>query len=256
MLTAIRAKDGVKVVASEESKGNMPFACPECERPVLLKKGLVKIHHFAHVPLVTCAYGLGESEEHRQCKAKLYEILRQDNRVTWCELEKRLVTVRPDIFFFLGETAVAVEVQLSSLSPDQLSFRTSEYLRKGIHVLWLPKFSEGLVSERYAPRLWEQRLHTAYSERVYYWKENSAIQPIHFSDYLLYIDHRSWFNSYGEEESAGGYHKLSTRYRTPRLGEIADLLDDFEPATQLSCKTEHYRVPPAKLMIDRQASWW
>lgn len=256
MLTAVRAKDNVKVIASEESKGNKPFVCPDCEKEVVLKKCVVKIDHFAHIPPVTCSYGAGESEEHRQSKLKLYEILQHDSRVTWCELEKRLITVRPDIFFFLGETPVAIEVQLSALSPKQLSFRTLEYLKKGIHVLWLPKFKEGLISERYAPRLWEQWLHTAYSERVYYWKDNRVIQPIHFSDHFLHIEHRSWFNSYGEEESAGGYDRLSKRYRTPLAGKSVDLLEDFEPTTRFSSTADGYLVPPAKLLIDKQTKWW
>lgn len=256
MLTAIRAKDGVKVVASEEFKGNKPFICPECEQPVLLKKGFVKIHHFAHVPPVTCSYGTGESEEHRQCKAALYEILRNDSRVTWCELEKRLLTVRPDIFFFLGETPVAIEVQLSALNPAQLSFRTSEYFKKGIYVLWLPKFREGVMSNQYAPRLWERWLYTAYSERVYYWKDNLDIQPIHFNDYFLYVEHRTWFNSHGDQESAGGYHKQSKRYRTPCPGKVVDLLSDFQPATQMSRRTDEFVVPPSKLLVDKLNNWW
>src|SRR2546430_12963363 len=46
-----------QVLASSVSKVDGPFTCPMCMCEVLVKKGRVKIHHFAHIPPTICAYG-------------------------------------------------------------------------------------------------------------------------------------------------------------------------------------------------------
>jgi competence protein CoiA len=73
MLCAIRQRDNKKALAPDESKSNSPFVCPRCAAEVILKKGSVKTHHFAHWPPVLCEYGQGETEEHRKCKLAIYE---------------------------------------------------------------------------------------------------------------------------------------------------------------------------------------
>jgi len=38
----------------------------------------------------------------------------------------------------MGNVPIAIEVQISTLTMDQIVYRTKEYARKGIHLLWLP----------------------------------------------------------------------------------------------------------------------
>src|SRR5215469_18611756 len=45
-------------LAWEVTKGDGPFTCPECKASVLLRKGEIKIHHFAHIPSTSCQYGV------------------------------------------------------------------------------------------------------------------------------------------------------------------------------------------------------
>ena len=63
------------ILASIATKEDGPFTCPMCNGPALVKKGRVKIHHFSHIPPTHCAYGLGESEKHRQVKQEIYDAL-------------------------------------------------------------------------------------------------------------------------------------------------------------------------------------
>lgn len=256
VLSAIRVSENLKVLAWLENKNNEPFSCPECEQFVVLKKGSVKIHHFAHKPPILCSYGKGESEEHRQCKVEMFERLDKEPSVSGCEMEKNLGTIRPDIFFFLRKTPVAIEVQLSTLSLEQIIYRTIEYLQKGIHVLWLPKFKENLLLDRYNPRIWEKWLHTTYFGRVYYWHSNLNMIPVHFGDHYLYIEERSWFEAGGIENSAGGYKKLSKRFKTPLVGKPVNLIRDFRPFTRKPVITTAYTVPESKLLLDNQSNWW
>jgi hypothetical protein len=97
MLSAIRQSDQMKVLACEESKSNRPFFCSRCRDEAILKQGPIKIPHFSHKPPVTCEYGRGESEKHRQCKMAIYNGLKEQRRFREVEIEKNLGTVRPDV---------------------------------------------------------------------------------------------------------------------------------------------------------------
>lgn len=222
----------------------------------MLRKGPVKIHHFAHKPPILCSYGTGESEEHRKCKIEIFERLLKEPSVTGCEIEKDLGSVRPDIFFIKAGVPIAIEVQLSTLSIEQIIYRTIEYLQKGVHVLWLPRFRDDLLLERYSPRPWEKWLHTAYFGRIYYWHSNLNMVPVHFEHHYLNVEERSWFEAGGIENSAGGYKKLSKRFKTPLTGNPVNLIRDFKPLTRKPLITNSYTIPESRLLIDSQPQWW
>jgi len=44
------SRNGVKSVAWKTEKSEGPFRCPGCAGEVILKKGKVKEHHYAHKP--------------------------------------------------------------------------------------------------------------------------------------------------------------------------------------------------------------
>jgi competence protein CoiA len=131
MLSAIRRSDNKKVLAREEVKNNQPFFCPECNNDTILKKGRIKVHHFAHKPPVTCEYGLGETEQHRRCKMEIYDGLVCHSRFANCEIERGMGTVRPDIYACMDGIQIAIEVQLSTLTLENIIYRTSEYAKRG-----------------------------------------------------------------------------------------------------------------------------
>jgi competence protein CoiA len=240
MLTATRKSDGQKLAAWEACKDDRPFLCPCCQSLVTLRKGDVKAAHFAHQPPVTCEYGVGESEDHRRCKIAIYEHLVRHPRVTKCEMERNLGTVRPDVSAYINGVPVAIEVQLSSLSLARISYRTAEYARKGIHVLWLPLYTRDLNRELYCPRPWERWLHAAYFGRVYYWLEGLSIVPVHFRDYYASVRGRT-----------RDYQKLSRRKVPIEEGTVL-LTDDFKPVSRKAWSGEHLSIPQAKLLIEKK----
>jgi competence protein CoiA len=244
MLTAKRQSDDLKVTAWEASRDQGPFLCHCCDQVVTLRRGSVRAPHFAHQPPVTCEYGTGESEEHRLAKLAIYESLRADARVTKCEIERNLGTVRPDISAYINNVPVAIEVQLSSLSLDRIKYRTAEYARRGIYLLWLPLYTEALKGELYRPRPWERWLHAAYFGRVYYWLEGLRIVPIHFRDYYASVRGRT-----------RDYEKLSQR-KVPLAGREVGLIDDFRPVQREAWVNKYISIPQSKLLMDRQDSWY
>ena len=62
---------------------------------MVVKKGHLKVHHFAHLSGTYCTYGTGESEQHRQAKYEIYEALREHSSVTQIKVERSLGDVRP-----------------------------------------------------------------------------------------------------------------------------------------------------------------
>lgn len=244
MLTAIRQSDNQKMGAWEAVKSEGPFFCFCCRRAVTLRKGGIKAPHFAHQPPVTCEYGTGESEEHRRCKIAIYEALRAHPQVMKCEMERDLGSVRPDVSAYLNRVPVAIEVQVSNLSPARIRYRTEEYARRGIYVLWLPIYTAGLKQELFSPRPWERWLHAAYFGRVYYWMEGLKIQPVHFRDYLMKVNGRTH-----------DYSKLSRR-KVPIDGKLTLLTDDYMPVERRAWTRDYISVPRAKLFMDKQPDWY
>ena len=244
MLTAARQISGQKVAAWEVERDQGPFLCFCCRQMVTLRKGEIKAPHFAHLPPVTCEYGSGESEAHRRCKIALYTKLSSHSQVRKCEMERDLGTVRPDVSAYINGVPVAIEVQLSNLSLAKIQYRTAEYSRKGIYVLWLPIYTSDLKLELYLPSPWEHWLHVAYFGRVYYWIEGLRILPVHFRDYHLSVRGRT-----------RDYQKL-TRKRVPMDGKTAVLTDDFRPMIRQAWSGARVSVPPSKLFIDSQTKWY
>src|SRR5271165_6708457 len=108
MLCAIRKINGETVVASGSDRSDGPFRCPACQSEVILRKGRLRIDHFSHRTTLACAYGEGETEIHRRCKAELYEALLRAPHVTDAKLERYLKDVRPDVSARIGGVPVAI----------------------------------------------------------------------------------------------------------------------------------------------------
>lgn len=245
MLTALIERNLTKVAAWEADRGDRPFVCFCCRAEVTLRRGGARAAHFAHKPPVTCQYGAGESDEHRRCKLELFEHLVGHPRVTKCEMERDLRTVRPDLSAYIAGVPVAIEVQLSSLSLERIAYRTIEYARKGIYVLWLPVHNVSLKRETYSLRPWERWLHALYFGRVYYWQEGLKILPVHFREHRMEVHGRM-----------KDYQKISRRLKVPIDGRPVLLTDDFKPFKREAWAALDYNVPPSLLMVDRQPQWW
>jgi competence protein CoiA len=256
MLCAVQISNGVKVEARATTRADAPFACPKCEKEVVIRKGHIRVHHFAHKPPVTCAYGTGESEAHRRCKVAIYDELRASDLASACELEKDFGPVVADVYAVISRTPVAIEVQISALTLEEIITRTRAYEHLGISLLWLPQHSEAIATSRYAPRVWERWLHAAYFGRVYYWLEGLTILPVHFSHHYLDVEYREWYSEFGELQTAGGFSRLSRRWCRPHPGRRLRLTEDFERKESSSTKVGRFPLPARNLFADNLAPWW
>lgn len=256
MLCGIRASDNQKVFARDSEKLEGPFACPKCKYELVLKKGLIKVHHFAHKPPSSCLYGAGETEAHRSCKETIYLELKKLGFVTDLDVEANLVSVVADIYCKINNVPVAIEIQRSNLSVNEIITRTIKYERLGISVLWLALYNDKLKEERYSPNAWEKWCHAAYFGRVYYWHSGLNIVPVHYSEHKLYVDESSWYNEYGEEQSAGGYYRTSKRYKTPIAGNVLNLSSAFHPSYRPAWSGGTVQIPNCRIYLDKLPNWW
>ncbi|MBK8943783.1 MAG: competence protein CoiA [Ignavibacteriae bacterium] len=256
MLTAEIKSNSQKVVATSANKNDKPFICPECKKDVTLKKGKIVAHHFAHKPPVNCEYGKGETEEHRNAKLTLYEELKKNTSFTVCELEHSLGTVRPNIYLEDNGYKIAIELQVSNLTANQLVEKTKIYFSKKIHVLWLAIYNKNILSSPYTPKSWEKWLHTLNYGKVYYWKEKTKIIPIHFDDFMLDRPQKEWYEKGGEHRVEGGYEYRSKRYRTPNVGDELELTSDFKKTINNGFKKSKIEVPECLILTDTKQKWW
>lgn len=256
MITSIRSSDGQKVIARDSYKQEGPFFCAQCQSEVVIHKGLVKVHHFAHKPPVTCQYGQGESEYHRKCKQEIFDCLVNAGGIVCCELERNLGKVVPDIYLETKSKRIAIEVQISCLTMNRIIERTEEYNRLGIYVLWLPIFNHSILAGVYSPKLWEKWLHATYYGRVYYWIGGLEIIPVHFDEHQVLVEESNWFTSDGDEMSAGGYYRKSKRYRTPNLGSKLNILKGFRATERDSWLGGDIIVPDCRILTDKHDIWW
>ena len=256
MLCAMRGTDKEKVEARIITKESGPFYCPSCEEGLILRKGMVKVHHFAHRPDAACWFGLGESESHRVCKTAIYEALREADGVSDCELEKNFGFCIPDVFACIDTVPVAIEVQISTLTIAEIMRRTQQYYQAGIFVLWLTLPKGVQFQDRYAPSAWEKWLHATYFGRVYYWLNAAAVLPIHFGEHLLWVEESTWYDSDGSENRGGGYYKRSLRYRTPQAGLPVQIARDFRAILRSPWAGGSIQVPHCRLYTDTQRPWW
>ncbi|MDY0270585.1 competence protein CoiA [Trichloromonas sp.] len=256
MLCGIRCSDERKVFARESTKEESPFVCPRCKNELVIRKGNIKIHHFAHKPPFNCSHGEGETEAHRRCKESIYNNLKSKTNVTHVDVEADLGSLVADIYAVINGAPVAIEVQKSNISVNEITRRTTEYHKAGISVLWLALFNDRLNNERYSPGAWEKWCHAVYFGRVYYWLGESTVLPVHFSEYHLYVEESTWFESGGYEQSAGGYYKTSKRYKTPVPGNEVDIATHFSPSTKNEWQGGTVYIPSCRIYLDKQRAWW
>jgi competence protein CoiA len=241
----------VLVVAWDVTKEQGPFFCSECSKPVILKKGALAIHHFAHYPLSACAHGTGEGKEHRQAKQQIYEALRHHPDVTKLAMERPLGEVRPDISFcWKGKDYVALEIQISPISPDEIARRTRTYTSKKIAVLWIVPYRREKMSilTPYRTSLAERYLHALSFGNVYYWSTGEHVLPMHFEALSTIVGVRWAYNEEEERSSVQGIRQFSPVLRNLDPGEmvrITDLKQVWRSAKQVGS----FALPEARLWM-------
>lgn len=262
--------------AWEVERSDGPFRCPNpaCGAAVVLKKGVVRTHHFAHLPPACALGGGGEGEVHMFAKRSIYDALKAHPDALNCALERYLGEVRPDISLRIRGVPVAVEIQKSTISIDLIKHRMAAYTAKGIHVVWvapaLPKMTthqnieaaeaaddEDIEDDEvYRPRLWERYLHMLALGRLYFWHRGASVVAQHMTDYMLSRPGSSW------SDQAGVHYSLGYEFRSKSLVRMLDfptalhLADDFGIAKRDGFLFEGAASQPSRIWQDTMGKWW
>lgn len=113
------------------------YTCPICHRPVVLKKGSVKMPHFAHQSIKDCFIYTYKKETaaHIEGKYALYDLFHPKT----CFMEYYLPEIEqiPDCFHASG---IAFELQMSVIPTSHIAARSRGYASIGIDVIWIAKF--------------------------------------------------------------------------------------------------------------------
>lgn len=120
------------------------YTCPICNRPVVLKKGKVKLPHFAHQTLKDCFMYTYKKETvaHIEGKYALYDLFDPST----CFMEYYLSSIEqiPDCYH---TSSIAFELQMSVIPVSHIVTRTSGYNSIGVEVIWIAKFEDIKIND-------------------------------------------------------------------------------------------------------------
>lgn len=224
----IALNDDQRIDASSAAKG-LKYICPNCKADVILKQGRIVIHHFAHRPPTVCSWSRGETREHLLAKIVIRDAFRA--RSYQADYEVEVLSGegdrRADVLVTIGQGAqVAIEIQHTPILYDAIERRTGAYLVAGVPVIWVGILSkkmkeeavsstQGLQIEQYVIRPWEKWAHAYYFRKLWFIDpEEQSLWLGEFSDYAIDVPISSWYNEYAEEQSAGGYSRISKKWKT------------------------------------------
>jgi competence CoiA-like predicted nuclease len=112
-----------------------------------------------------------ESELHAYAKERIYADLNGESWCSYVEKEKTVGETRADIAAVINKKSVAIEIQHSTISIDEIIRRNLIYTNKKISVLWLIPFdgSTGIFEGETTVNKHLRFLHGLYFGRLYYY---------------------------------------------------------------------------------------
>ncbi len=227
----VASLNSTRIEASDAEKGP-EYRCPKCASIVILKKGRIVIHHFAHKPPVNCIWGKGETHQHRMAKKMFQNEFA--SRGLRSEVEYEISSLPNDrradvVIWSEAGDRFAIELQHTPIDYDSLENRTQSYIQADVRVIWIPFFRPKLwkearklephkdgdfVIDRFPARPLERWVHgLCFAEIWMYDPSESTLWKGKLSKCEIYVEESSWYNEYGEEEHAGGYWKISKKWR-------------------------------------------
>lgn len=206
MLTSIRQSDLKRVVGCEIEKNlSATYHCDYCGEEVIHHRSLsqVKIGHFKHKAHTFCANNISESQDHLKAKKGIKDYLKNKFKsFRVLELEKWICnkSIRPDIYIETKKgNKIAIEVQASQLTIDQIIRRTKKYYDNNIYVLWLLIWNKSKMSST------DYVLRKCYrSNDCYYSYPNNCDHSVKLTEMELFLQWMNfkkllfWDNEHGE----------------------------------------------------------
>lgn len=248
-------------------KADGPFYCPTCFSDAVLRKCAQKVDHFAHKARLSPVLGPKEKKLHDACTSEICGLLQQHFPEGKWAVERLIPENKaygikalvPDISGRVGETRVAIEVQVSALTIPRIVQRTTDYAKRGIALVWIVPLYEPLGDIPFRPRLYERYLHSIFFGRTYYWwaGRGLTVTPVHYGPASRHIEYREWIED-GEEQSAGGFSLAYKIIKTPIYGADISLHRDFlgENRGSFTPENERKEVPACRIWRDTLPVWW
>jgi hypothetical protein len=189
----LRARFGQTDVLASEAERGLNYSCPECGSALVLRKGWVRAHHFAHKVAGVCELQ-GQTHEHLAIKAALGTLL----SASTSNYEVRAGGVMTDLYF--ASSNVAVKIQTSAITYEDWHRTTATLCEAGCIVIWVwGRYAIGSATpggdERRVPAA-VLKCHHEYFGRVYAFIEGH-LAALHFdaaapreTDYGIYYPKR------------------------------------------------------------------
>jgi competence CoiA-like predicted nuclease len=218
-----------RVTAAAARRGGA-FYCPSCLKPLVLKKGRVVVHHFAHKPPVMCDWARGETLAHLEAKSVVHKALTA--RGVRAELEYSLETLpgdrRADVMAWSPKgQMIAIELQHTPISADEIAERAFAYARAGAAQMWISflaasVWNEALEKEdgswlvrRYAPKQFEHWIEglTAKAGRWMYDPQSRHFWLAKMARHEILEEETIWYAPGGIEHYRAARKRVSKKYR-------------------------------------------
>ncbi len=169
-------KNNKIVVAQDVNRDDGPFRCTFCHNFMIIRKGNVKIHHFAHTKDSNCPYANGESMEHEMAKLNLYNLAISKGIEAKMEdvLSER---VRADLTLMTNKGKIAIEFQKSGMMDEYARLRMEHYKEIKIPVIWIM-----LKNDNYSEHNKESNVTT--KDLIFYNVYHSIIYTLYKNDLI------------------------------------------------------------------------
>lgn len=208
-----------KIVHANNAQKGVQYNCWACCKRVTLKKGSIKIPHFAH-------------ESNAKCNGWAYRPMTQWHRdmqryfsLTEVPMEDENTGERhiADAVVRSGNEKIVFEFQHSSISAVEVQKRTNFYLNLGCRVVWI--FD---ATEKIYPKKADSPSICQIATDIFSWKS-----PVKFfqhlplyqlQDYVRILFYWKSYDSFGHT-----VEKLNTICWTPLSEQYNDLINDYSP---------------------------
>ena len=201
MYTALLNEESV--TARDCTDRTLDYLCPECRSQVILKRGKIKVPHFAHKDnFLSCDFGKNESESHLRAKDWLYQTISAAGYEVHAEYKitnKHGKYIFADIYYIPTGTdmPIAVEVLTQGVTVQDIEDRIRFYNKANVAVLWIvdesfykktkkPEFSMSAPIQ-YLYKYYYNNLYVFDGTRLLVYKVKNAIH-IHKGGYDQYGD--------------------------------------------------------------------
>jgi hypothetical protein len=205
--------DELLYIAEVQRGRNCDCVCPACREPLIARKGTSVRHHFAHDKGATCEHGV-QTALHMAAKNILateghihlpaFDIAFSSPKAAWrvpsqrivfdrVQLEKRVGTIVPDLFVYVGQQPLMIEIAVTHrINAD----KEAKIKQMGISTIEIDisdlsrDFTEALLVDVIVRRTQNKRwIYNANHEEIRTQLEDmSDIRPLIQGDYAMYVE--------------------------------------------------------------------